>query len=142
MSVLKQLLEIYYTNEWWHGNALSYEEAYKYHSKMLNEGNIIYCERDGEVLGYVEFWKVSPSQFKRLAEKEEFSAYLEDVQTGEICWVANVFIKKPYRNNGVYGSLKRKLFEINKDCIAYAGTEVKRAKRLRIYRNKEKNNGK
>ena len=121
MSIAEQLTEIYLKYETWHKNKLSEEEANIYHDTLLNKGNIIVV-RDGEtVVGYTEFWRLTYEQFGRIICGEPFSATHEDVQTGQIAYVANTFVKKEYRKGQVIRMLKDRFFEANTLCTHFCG---------------------
>jgi len=78
---------------------MPYEEAVKYHMKLLDDGNIIYYEENGVLLGYVETWNITYEQFGKLICHAPFSAYLEDVKTGNIAYVANVWVRPDMRQS-------------------------------------------
>lgn len=127
MSLIEQLVDIYYDKEWWHNERLSRPEAYKYNDKLMSTGNIITCS-DGDILcGYVEYWRISYEQFGRILCREPFSAMHEDVQTGQIAYVANTYIRPEYRDSNVYKQLRNRYFEINDQCTHFAGTALRKS---------------
>lgn len=132
MDIVKQLLDIYYKYEYWHKNKMPYDVAYSYHKTLLENGNIIVHIKDGKVLGYVEFWKITPEQIQKVIN-ENFNADTENIKDGEVCYVANCWIQPEYRNNGVYKILKKKLFDAN-DSPYYVGQKAKFNKQLKIHR--------
>lgn len=125
--IIKQLWEIYDKSEWWHKEKLAKEEADKYHSILLNQGNIITCSEGDNLLGYVEFWRINYEQFGRIICGEGFSALCEDVIHGHIAYVANTFIRPEYRKGEVYKMLRDRFFEFNKECTHFVG-EARRKK--------------
>lgn len=126
-TIVDQLSEVYYKYEWWHKNRLNKIELDKYHIKLLDNNNIIYYEENGELLGYVEFWRINFEQFGRLICQCPFSAYLEDVQSGKIAYVANVWIKENVRHTHVARVLKLMFFNANENCEFFVG-EARRKK--------------
>lgn len=121
MNIAEQLTDIYLTEETWHVSKLSKEESDLYHDTLLSKGNIIVI-RDGEqVVGYCEFWRLTYEQFGRIICGEPFSAMHEDVQTGQIAYVANTFIKKEYRKGEVTKMLRNRFFEANTLCTHFCG---------------------
>jgi hypothetical protein len=119
-SIITQLNEIYLL-ETWHKERLSQIEAWKYHDKLLLQGNIITLS-DGDILcGYVEQWRISFEQFGRIICGEPFSAMHENVQNGQIAYVANTYIRPEYRNGRVYKMLRDRFFEFNKECTHFCG---------------------
>lgn len=127
MTLAEQLTEVYLKYETWHKEKISKEEADKYHARLLSTGNIITVEKEGQLLGYVEFWRLSYEQFGRIIAGEPFSAYCEDVQSGHIAYVANTYILPEYRRGGVYRMLRDRFFEANKHCTHFVG-EARRKK--------------
>lgn len=128
MTIPEQLTDIYLTKEHWHvGGKLSQEDSIKYHDTLLNKGNIIVV-RDGErVVGYAEFWRLTYEQFGRIICGEPFSALQEDVQTGQIAYLANAFIEEGYRGCNVARMLRNRFFEVNTLCTHFCG-EARRKK--------------
>jgi enolase len=121
MTIQQQLTDIYLNKETWHEKKLSYEESIKYHEHLLESGNIIVVRDGDRVIGYVEFWRLTYEQFGRVICGEPLSAMHEDVQTGQIAYLANVFIEKDYRNGGVYKMMKKRFFEANTLCTHFVG---------------------
>lgn len=87
LTILDQLLDIYYNDEWWCKNKMSYDEAVKYHYDRLQSGNIQVYQENGEVLGYYERY------FKE-----------------NTCILFNVYVKKEYRNRGVFKAMRKQFF--------------------------------
>lgn len=121
MSLIEQLVDIYYLEDW-HETRLSRPEAWKYHEAMLNNGNIITVS-DGDILaGYVEQWRISYEQFGRIICGEPFSALHENVINGQIAYVANTYIRPEYRNRPeVFRMLRDRFFEFNAECTHFCG---------------------
>ncbi len=45
----------------------------------------------------------------------------ENVQNGQIAYVANTYIRPEYRNGRVYKMLRDRFFEFNKECTHFCG---------------------
>lgn len=138
MSLVEQLNDIYFENENWHTAKLSRMEAWKYHERLLNDGNIITIS-DGDMLcGYIEFWRISYEQFGRIICGEPFSAMHENVLNGQIAYVANTFIKENFRNGEVYKLLRNRFFEFNKDCTHFCGiARRKKSAPVKVFKRHE-----
>jgi ribosomal protein S18 acetylase RimI-like enzyme len=132
MDIIKQLLDIYYNEEFWHRNKMPYQTAYSYHKTMFDKGNIIVNVQDEKVLGYVEFWLINEEQLSHILDDGKFCGDTEDTENGDICYVANMWIDPQYRNNGIIKQFKREIFTKYKGKI-YTGEEVKNNNRLRIH---------
>ena len=133
MNIIVQLMNIYLNKEDWHRTKLSPEEAKKYFKRLVDKGSILWQTENGKVIGYVEYWKLNLPQFRKVLINN-FSAYLEDIQHGYICYVANVWVDEDHRNSGVLKVLKNRLFENNKDCLYFVGEAVKQGRRLKVHR--------
>jgi ribosomal protein S18 acetylase RimI-like enzyme len=124
-SVLDQLWDIYTTKEWWHTTRLTRDEFYKYTDKLIHQGNIFYvCDKE-RVVGYTEVWKITFEQFGRLVCGENIAASEEDVQTGKLGYVANVWIDDTYRQDWVVKKMHEMYFEFTKG-VAYHCGQAKR----------------
>ena len=125
-KIIEKLNWVHYNEEWWNENKMSEIEATKYHEKMLRDVNIL-CYLDGtELIGYVEFWRISFAQFGKIICKAPFSAYLQDVTSGNIAYVANVWIDKEWRGKKVYKELKLKFLSVNFKCDYFVGEALRK----------------
>lgn len=119
--ILDQLADIYFREEWWQSHQMNREQIKTYSKKMIEQGNLIYYEDAGKILGYCEFWKINFEQFGRIICHEKFLPYFEDVEHGQICYVANVWIDKNHRNTGVFKVLMHLFYKLNHHCEYYVG---------------------
>ena len=116
---------------------MSREDSIHYHDTLLNSGNIIIV-RDGEtVVGYVEFWRLSYEQFGQVICGEQFSPLDQDVQSGQIAYCTNTFIKKEYREGPVHSMLKKRFFEANTLCTHFCGQRTSKSEPLKIFKRNE-----
>jgi len=86
-TIPAQLTDIYEQEEDWHLIRMSTEDAYKYHKKRYDRGNIQVYQKDDMVLGYYERYIV-----------------------GNICYLYNVWIKKGCRRGEVFKDLYKRFF--------------------------------
>ena len=126
MTLIDQLWDFYQIEDW-HRYKEPKESIDRYHERLLANGNIITVSEGDFLLGYVEVWKISFEQLGRIVAGERFSAYHEDVQTGQIGWVANTYIRPEYRMGNVYKILKKRFFEITESCTHYSGHAVRKS---------------
>lgn len=125
-NIVVQLVDIYNEYEWWQKNKMPYEEAVKYHTKMFEQGNIQVYEVLGKILGYVESWAINFEQWGRIVCHAPFCSYSEDVNSGNIAYVANVWVHPNYRNGAVIAYLKKKFFEKNWMCEYFVGDALRK----------------
>ena len=126
-SIVSQLVDIYFNEEWWHTTKMPPEQAFNYHQTMLDKGIIQICEQAGIVLGYIEVWKINFEQFGKLICHAPFKAIDEDVISGNIAYLANTFIKKEYRKSYVKKVLKLKFFSYTHNCQYYVGNALRKS---------------
>lgn len=120
-SILEQLLEIYYNEEFWHDFKMSFEKALSYHRDELDNGSIHTYSENGELLGYYQ------RHFK-----------------GDECILYNVWVKRNHRYGKVFRELYRHFFKTMPKEIKYVtGEKVKLGKKFqKVLITKERRNGK
>ena len=129
--MIRDLVRIYLNEAKWHRKKLSPEQAVMYFKAMLKK-NRIECFYDKECLvGYIESFRLNPSQLRRIICKERWFTLEEDIEHGDILYISDVWIDKRCGKN-VGWSLKKQLMDKNRGCSLFAGKEVKRNRRWRI----------
>lgn len=119
MKLSEQLTEIY-KKEPWHRTCLTDEQANEYHERLLMQGNIITYVENDELLGYLEFWRVSFEQFGRLVCDIPIMTDTEDITTGNIAYINNMWITPDKRNSHVFAILGESFLYKNKDAEFFA----------------------
>ena len=140
MTTITQLTNIYLNKEWWvkEEDKLPISVANSYYDKLLNQGNILICEFKGQVLGYVEVWKINFEQFGRIVCHSKFCADGEDILNGNIGYVANVWIDEPYRRSWVTKDLILKFYKFTHDCEYFVGMATrKRTQPIKVFKKSE-----
>jgi len=137
LSTVDQLWDIYENKETWHKNRIGKTEADKYHTKLYALGNIV-IHYDNDILaGYGEIWYINYEQLGRIICGEHFSAYLEDVQSGYIAWLANAYVKPEYRNGQTFRILRDKFYNLSKHCKHYSGHALRKsAWMIKMFKNR------
>lgn len=136
-TIPEQLVDIYLHKEWWvkEEDKLSFEVALRYYTKLYNQGNILTCEIGDEIVGYLEFWKINFEQFGRIICHASFCGDGEDIQNGNIGYVANVWIDEKHRNSWVTKFLKIKFYENTHMCEYYCGMATrKKTQPVKVFR--------
>lgn len=135
MTIVDQLVRIYLEEETWHEKKLDEASAKLYTARLLEKGNILYYEFNGEVLGYVEFWNINFEQLGRIICHEKFCADSEKTQNGNICYVANTWIHPLFRDGFVYKTLKERFFKANRRATYFLGVALrKKAQPVKVFR--------
>lgn len=116
---------------------LSSDEAKKYFERMMMNGNIITFVKDGQLLGFLEFWKVSYEQFGRICANVTLT-HDEDLLSGNIGLITRMWITPDNRNGEAFLYLGREFLRINKECSHYAAMQMqKKHKPLQVYTKEE-----
>jgi hypothetical protein len=128
VSLVDQLVKIYYEEEWWHKEKLDGPNAILYHQTLLDKQRILYlADPFGELIGYVESWRLDYGQLGRIICGLPFAATEEDVNTGDIAYVANAWIRRAERHGIVYKQLRSMFFKQNFQAKFFVG-EARRKK--------------
>lgn len=126
-SIIEQLYDIYINHEWWHKSKLSFDQFDLYTQKLISQGNLFYEVIDDKVVAYTEVWLINFEQFGRLICDAPFSAYEEDVTSGNLAYVANVWCDENYRRGDSIKLMKKEFFDKTQACDYFVG-EAKRKK--------------
>ena len=113
------------------------QERLDYFERLLMNGNIITCIVDGELQGFLEFWRLSYDQWGRVCANLTLT-HDEDILNGPVCLITRMWIKPDLRNGETFLHLGRTFLERNKDTVHFAAMqEHKRHKPLQIYTREE-----
>jgi ribosomal protein S18 acetylase RimI-like enzyme len=106
-------------------------------SVSYGKGRIIIFEIAGEILGYVESWRINFEQFGRIICHAGFPLDTEDIEHGNICYLANTAIHPDYRDSFVVKWLKERFFEQNEDAEYFVGEAIrKKHQPVKVFKNK------
>lgn len=116
---------------------LSHEEALEYFERLMINGNILTYIKDGELLGFCEFWRINESQFGRLCLNMTLT-HDEDLLNGNVALITRMYITPDNRNSEVFMILASMFLSRNKDCTHYAAMQFKKKhKPLQVYTREE-----
>lgn len=132
-SVVEQLTYVYTNLEFWHTHKLSEEAANEYHKRLLMQGNIITVVDDKDLLGYIEVWKINYEQLGRLLCGVKFYVYDEDIGSGNIAYISNMYIVENLRHSDVYKRLYTRFLERYGDCSYIASKRTKHSDKFTVY---------
>jgi len=127
------LSNCYYNDQPWQENILPEEIINKYFEEMIRRGNIITIAHEGELLGYVEFHRLNFEQFGRVTCKAEFFPLDENTVDGEVCYIANLWIKDDMRKGKIFEGLEKLFFAINHNANYFTGFRVMKNKSMKVY---------
>lgn len=122
--MIQQLVDLYY-EEPFQESLLTQAQAERYFAHMLSAGCVATSSRDGQLVGYIEYWRISYDLFGRLLCNAPINIYEEDIVTGPVAYVADIYIKPQYRQTSVMSELKYKFFKDTINCDYFVG-EAKR----------------
>ena len=131
MTILKQLIKIY---KELHKDTLllSNEELVEYYGKMLENGRIEYVLENGELVGFMESWRLTYEQLGRVVCWKDFNAVEENVKDGDIAFISDVWVKKNERDGTTFELLLQGFKDSNKDAHSYISKRHK-GKYIRVY---------
>lgn len=134
MQVNKQLTNIYLTKEKWHKNYLSEEEANKYHERLLVSGNILTYVVSGELKGYLEYFRINHEQLGRLVCNKPILTDVEDILSGNIAYINNMWISPECRYGEAFEMLGSMFLVKNRDAELFvAFRSAKHQKPIQVY---------
>lgn len=141
MDLVSQLVEVYLNEEAWHTKKLSREEATFYFKRLIELGNIITVS-DGDLLvGYVEVWRLSERQLERVLAGEAFAAASEPCQTGSHAYVANIFVRRGYRNGRAFKLLYKRFMEVHGEAESFVGHQPQKTTSLANFTRRKVTHG-
>ena len=117
------------SNEWWHRVKLSPEDAQEYHEKLLDQGNIIAFVENGILVSYIEVWCINFEQLGRLVCELPFYVYDEDIENGNIAYVANLWVF----DNEARVELLEDFVDNFGECEFLAGMRTNRNNAFKVY---------
>lgn len=137
-NLVEELVRIYYEEETWHQTRLSKEEAFKYHEYVLSKGRIIPVVQRGQLLAYVESWRVNFTNLGRILCHAPFFPLEEDIETGNICYGANIWIKRECRGTAIDSIVRNYFFQQNYMCDYFVWeSSRKKAQVLKVFKKQE-----
>jgi ribosomal protein S18 acetylase RimI-like enzyme len=140
MGIVEQLVKLYLNREI-ENIGLTAFEAHKYYDKMLANGRIQVITEGGNVMGFIESWRLTMEQLGRVVCWSDFSALYEDVTNGEVAYVADIWVRPGRRDEGMASRLIEAFKEANKDADYFVSKRVKSQGKLKYIRVYDKANG-
>ena len=102
IPIVEQIADVYSSGgEWTHDKLLPFSRAIRYFSTMIKKGNILTYAEGGKLLGYGEFWRINFEQLGRLVCHASFIATEENTTSGNIAYLAGVWIDPQHRHKNV-----------------------------------------
>jgi ribosomal protein S18 acetylase RimI-like enzyme len=141
MGIVEQLVKLYYECEYEAHGKLTEFEALKYYDKMLANGRIQVITEGGNVMGFIESWRLTMEQLGRVVCWTNFSALYEDVTKGEVAYVSDIWVRPGRRDEGMVDQLIEAFKEANKDADYFVSKRVKSQGKCRYIRVYDKVNG-
>lgn len=137
MSIIEKIEYIYQNIMPKQSIMLNHDEAIEYFERLMIQGNIITYIKDGELLGFLEFWRIKDDQFGRLCLNITLT-HDEDLLNGNIALITRMWIDPNNRNSEAFLMLSSMFLSRNKDCTHYAAMQFKKKhKPLQVYTRDE-----
>ncbi len=103
MSILTQITESYLSNDYDPcTTVLDYDRAREYFSELLDSGNVMFLQDvDKGMTAWMEVWFLDEEQTRKvvLDKEDKFRPLAEDILEGDVCYVADLFVRKELRGN-------------------------------------------
>lgn len=135
--MIDQLVEFYYKYDKFQEGYLDEDAIRRIYTVLLNKDRLhIYKDNDGKLLGYGESWRISYTQFGRIICGHNLYSNLEseDINTGNIAYLANVTIHPEWRGTHVLRMLRNDFFTKNYMCEYFCGTaRRKRSQPIKVF---------
>jgi len=122
--MIEQLLEFYYKYDKFQNNCSDESKIRRIYEIMHERDRLhMYLDNSGELLGYGESWRINFEQFGRIVCGQNFYDHLEDedIETGNIAYLANVTIHPDWRGTYVLGILRNDFFTKNYTAEYFCG---------------------
>lgn len=140
MTIIDQLTNIYLERESWHKSKLPKEEADKYHERLLMQGNIITYVKNMELVGYLEFYRLTNEQFGRWVCGYQIPVLEEDITEGPVAVITNMYIDEGARHGEAFDMLSAMFLAKNQDAEFFvAHRRTKKSQPLQIYSKSDLN---
>jgi hypothetical protein len=88
---------------------------------LLDKDRLILAYRDGQIVGYIESWRLSFEQLGRVILDIPFNIESEDIETGEVCFLSNITIHPDHRGGSVMRELRNEFILQNRDASYWIG---------------------
>ena len=98
---------------------LAQDEAIAYFTRLLMNGNIITYVQDGELLGFLEFWRCTDDLFGRLCLNKPIS-HDTDLLSGDTAVITRMWITPSLRNGETFLNIGREFLRLNANCTNFA----------------------
>lgn len=136
--IVEAITNIYLNKENWHKNKLSKEQSDDYHERLLLQGNILTYVKDGELIGYLEFWRINTEQLGRIVCGIPVYTDEEDILNGDIAFINNMWINESSRHGETFELLASMFLSRNKDAEFFvAMRRLKNNHPIQVYRRNE-----
>mgnify|MGYP001193182069 FL=1 len=120
--MIDEIVSLYLNHEDWHRWKLSEQQARRYFEvAFLKDALITSKDPNGHVAGYIETWRVNYDQLGRIVCDEPFHIEHEDIQTGNIAYIAGLTIRPELRSSCTMLDLKHRFFMANFMCEYFIG---------------------
>ena len=137
MNIINRITQLYLTELPKCPTMLAQGEAEKYFERLMMNGNIITYVQDGELLGFLEWWAITPEQFGRVCLNIPIN-HQEDLLNGEICLITRMWIIPDLRNAQTFISLGTQLLRKNMTATHYVALQYhKHWKPIQVYTRSE-----
>ena len=132
--IIDEITQIYLNSEH-HKTKLSEAEARRYYERSISLDLMQVYKQEGEIKGYVEIWRINDEQLQRLLFDRPFDFYSEDLKSGPIAYIADVWIKSGERSRSIIYKLYRMAREYGSECDYFSPAHPNKHGYFKILKN-------
>lgn len=108
--------------ETWHEQELTWDELVLYFKSCLDKNRLLYeLDAKGHVIAYCEYWCLDEARLGRIVLGEDYYPGHEDIETGDIIYIANLTVAPRYEQLGILRDFKQRILYRHPNARYFCG---------------------
>ena len=137
MRLAEELTEFVWEHDVVQDKSVPKEVVIRIFQILLNKNRIIYQRNpQGDLVGFIESWRINYQQlgWKLCHSAQHPNLDMWDIETGNICYLANIVIAEDQRMGSLMRFLKTEFLRQNYMCDYFIGEAVRKKHRpVKVY---------